>query len=111
MPTLRAECRQLISSETVACEFVSLPQRNAPAQFVKEVEQECDVVLRLLPVRTLGRHEGRDTFAVRRNIITTRQTDEREPLLGPQPRLRRLKRISCPQIRRHHHLAVHGSEE
>src|SRR6516165_2753722 len=83
-------------------EILKLPfhRRKAP-EFIEEVFQEHDVAPRLLRLRSLGRHQRHNAFAIGGEIDVPADNDRvHERLLGPQPGLARdegvaLHRVAC----------------
>ena len=79
----------------------SLGRRNLALHFVEEVFEEDHVVLGVLSIGCLGRHERDDALAVRIKIDVLRAVDEAaEPRVGPQSRFVGDEGIALHRVRR-----------
>jgi len=91
-----------MGGKQISVSLVRVHRRPAP-QFVEEIQQEYQMIARLLG--GFSRHQRDNRFAVRGRIITSRRT-ETDDLARPDPRLLRQKRITVRSVRRRHQLAV-----
>src|SRR5215831_11332779 len=86
--------------------------RRTTLEFIEEVFQEDNVVLRLLRLSSLGRHQRYDALAIGGEIdVFYANEGFRWRPLGPQPRLIRDEGIALHRVTRHHDVVIQGLEE
>src|SRR5436190_10094777 len=76
--------RERFGSDELQTFLKLFPRGHAAAEFVEEVFEEGDVVLRLLRTLVVGRHERHDALAVGREVDVLSAERASDRLLRPQ---------------------------